>query len=135
MKLLRTLLCGLLLASCAEGTEPSLDFPLDESAGGKTDVFGRRLAGVAAPFMPNPTLSAREDELRTDMRARREAAWATAHHVLEPVPLLGLACDPEADVEVDGEANPEVPRWQTWYGIDDLRRILHGPRGCTIVHN
>ncbi|HJL15423.1 MAG TPA: c-type cytochrome [Sandaracinaceae bacterium LLY-WYZ-13_1] len=129
---MRRLLTGLALCSLAACGSPdgaSLDFPNDDdSPGGKADVFGRRLAGVAAPFTPNPTLAEDEARLRTDLRYRREVAWDTLHHVLAPVPLLGLAEGEEAsseDVELeDGEDVPRVPRWQTWYGIDDLRRVF-----------
>lgn len=117
-----------LLASCASnGAERSLDFPVDEGAGGKTDIFGRRLAGVAAPFTPSPLLAdeAEQERLRTDIAYRRETAWRTAHHVLEQVPLLGLAAGEESEeAMVEGDPVPEVPRWQTWYGIDDLRRVF-----------
>jgi mono/diheme cytochrome c family protein len=118
---------ALLGAACASSDDAALDFPND-AAGGKTDVFGRSLAGVAAPFTPNPTLAEEEERLRTDIRYRRRVAWDTAHHVLEPVPLLGLAEGEESSdeaVELEGDEElPRVPRWQTWYGIDDLRRIF-----------
>lgn len=121
-------LLGGALVGCAETGASSLDFPNDDDgAGGKTDVFGRRLAGVAAPYTPNPTLAEEEERLRTDMRYRREVAWQTAHHVLEPAPLLGLSDGEEAsdeDVELAEGELPTVPRWQTWYGIDDLRRVF-----------
>ncbi len=113
-----------LLAGCAGR---SLDFPADESPGGKSDIFGRRLSGVAAPYHPDNTLSLVEDQLRTDMAARREVAWQTAHRALEPVPLLGVPTGEESEggePQVEGDGVPEIPRWQTWYGIDDLRRVF-----------
>jgi len=120
-------LCGAVVGCAADEPRSSLDFPVDEGAGGKTDVFGRRLAGVAAPFTANPLLAEDEARLRGDLAYRRQVAWETARHALEPVPLLGLAEGEEAsdeDVEVEGEPVPTVPRWQTWYGIDDLRRVF-----------
>ena len=124
---LRVTLALVLAVGCTPAADTPLDFPVDETPGGKTDIFGRRLAGVAAPFQPNPLLAAEEERLRSDIAYRREVAWATTRHVLEPVPLLGLPAAEESDTEaseVEGEAIAEVPRWQTWYGIDDLRRIF-----------
>ena len=131
MRLTRALpvlaLCSVLpLSGCSSSGGHTLDFPVDDTPGGKTDTFGRRLAGVAAPYTPNPLLAEDEERLRTDIRYRREMAWATAHHVLEPVPLLGLAdgsAPPEEPMTAEGEI-PRVPRWETWYGIDDLRQIF-----------
>ncbi|MGE0789034.1 MAG: cytochrome c [Sandaracinaceae bacterium] len=115
-----------LALGCASQPESYLDFPADETPGGKTDIFGRRLAGVAAPFTPDPSLAENEERLRTDIEYRRQVAWATAHQVLEPVPLLGLAQNEETTeaTEVEGEPVPEVPRFETWYGIDDLVRLF-----------
>src|SRR5690606_18600687 len=64
-------------------------------------------------------------ELDTNVRARRDQAWKTIRQVLEPVPLLGLAeAAQEHDIELpDGEI-PKVPRWETWYGMDDLKRMF-----------
>ncbi len=121
-----SLALSLLLGACTASGGDGLDFPVDDAPGGKTDVFGRRLAGVAADFTPNPLLREDEDRLREDLRYRREVAWATARHVLEPVPLLGLAETSETDPELrleEGEV-PDVARWMTWYGIDDLRRVF-----------
>lgn len=114
-------------AGCAadRGGDP-LDFP--SSGGGKADAFGRSLAGVAAPYPADPGLAdeATTAALRRDMKLRRDTAWATAIKVLEPVPLLGL-------VEVLGEHPevswpdpdvPTVPRFETWYGVDDVKRMF-----------
>ena len=100
------------------------DFPVEP--GGKEDVFGRRLIGKAAPYEADESLAAREDELRGEMRARREAAWRTVAHVLEPVPLLGLEASAGEHEEIrlpDGEV-PRVARWETWYGADDFKRMF-----------
>ena len=108
-------------ASGAQGDDGSeggaLDFP---SQGGKTDAFGRALAGVAAPYEVSPALVAdgAEERARTDMRFRRDTAWETVRKIVEPVPLLGL------DDTDDSARSPEVPRFQTWYGIDDLKRMF-----------
>lgn len=117
-------------AACAslDSAEP-LDFPVDGD--GKTDTFGRRLAGIASDY---EAADLDESVLAADMRARREAAWATVFKVLEPVPLLGLAdsaANNEDIVLPEGEV-PKVPRFQTWYGIDDIKRMfqrLYGALG------
>src|SRR5262245_30265782 len=69
-------LAVLALVGCATEAAPpgpSLDFP---STGGKTDVFGRSLAGIAAPYEADRALRDAEDRLRTDAAFRRETAWS-----------------------------------------------------------
>lgn len=177
-------LCCTAVACSGETGEPqpgaagsSIEFPFDGTAG-KEDVFGRSLVGAPNPYEPNLSLSAEEEELRTNMRRRREMAWETAFKVLEPVPLLGLAeqidrrpdcapevvpddlkkcarqteasscasiqsggqdicawqgdvCDATCDVLrlPDGEAIPTVPRFSTWYGIEDITRMFRHAYG------
>jgi mono/diheme cytochrome c family protein len=115
---------ALAVAGCASlaGEEPR-DF-YDPGPDGKTDAFGRRLAGV-----PSDYVAADLDEalLVSNMRARRDAAWATVAKVLEPVPLLGLIESAGEHPEIElpgGEEMPMVPRFETWYGVDDLKRIF-----------
>ncbi|HWB80897.1 MAG TPA: c-type cytochrome [Nannocystaceae bacterium] len=109
-------------------------FPLDGNVGGKTDVLGRKLVGIASPYVADPELAQHDLELRGDMRMRRDAAWRTVFKVLEPVPLLGLAEDAAAHPEIDlPDDIPEVPRFQTWYGADDFKRMfqqLYGDLGA-----
>lgn len=108
----------------SDATHPG-DFPVD-GEGGKTDVFGRALVGRAQPYPADETLPAIEDRLRTDMAMRRQIAWEIVARALEPVPLLGLAERAEAAEEVmlpEGEV-PRVPRFQTWYGVDDFKRMF-----------
>ena len=104
---------------------------------GKTDVFGRALAGVAADYEADNTLSAKEQQLETDMAFRRQVAWEVVERVLDPVPLLGLADAAASNEEImlpEGEV-PKVPRYQTWYGVDDFKRMFRelferlGPQG------
>ena len=128
----------LLLAACATSkTEPAqpgdeavFDFPGDEM--GKTDVFGRALLGVAAPYEADRSLPALEGRLQREMGLRRAVGWDVARRVLEPVPLWGLAEESDAEpIRVDG-GMPTVPRWQTWYGVDDFKRVfrhLYGQLG------
>lgn len=115
------------LGACAEpGAAVGPDgFPLDGNGGGKTDVLGRKLVGIANPYRADPELAAHEPELRTNVRLRREAAWATVFKVLEPVPLLGLAEDLDAHPEIAlPDDVPLVPRFHTWYGADDFKRMF-----------
>ncbi|MBL4688638.1 MAG: c-type cytochrome [Nannocystaceae bacterium] len=112
--------------------QASLGFPTDGSSG-KTDIFGRALVGVAAPYTPDPRLAddAVAAELDSNVRSRREQAWQTVHQVLQPVPLLGLAEVAENNEPLtleEGEV-PTVPRWETWYGIDDIKRMFQGLYG------
>ncbi len=181
----RPFILGLLLVAACSGppddggepdpdstSEPSLDFPFDGTSG-KDDVFGRSLVGAPNPYEADLTLADQENELRTNMRRRREVAWETAFKILEPVPMLGLAqqiearpdcpegVDPKAllDCEDQGDAAacgtfasgghgicawdgaacapscdmlslpdggeiPTIPRFSSWYGVEDITRIF-----------
>jgi mono/diheme cytochrome c family protein len=125
----RFLLCTtvILAMSCAGDTPPlstTMDFP--GMGAGKADVFGRALAGVAAPYEADFTLRAETNRLSSDMGFRRQVAWDIAYKVLEPVPLLGLANAAEAheDIELPGGVVPQVPRFQSWYGVEDFKRMF-----------
>jgi mono/diheme cytochrome c family protein len=116
-----------LLSACDPPESPPSDnephdFPVSE--GGKTDVFGRALAGVAAPYEPDLGLAANEMRLASEMGYRREVAWQIVSRTLDPVPLLGLAEATDERVMLpDGEV-PRVPRFETWYGVDDFKRMF-----------
>ncbi|MBE7449730.1 MAG: hypothetical protein HS111_12765 [Kofleriaceae bacterium] len=75
----------------------------------------RKLVGAAAPYPADGLLRGRDDELARSQMARREVAWAALARALEPVPF---AIDPDAG------APAVLPRWHTWYGKDDLRRLF-----------
>lgn len=75
----------------------------------------RKLVGAASAYPADGMLRGRDAELGTSQAARREVAWAALARVLEPVPF---AIDPDA-------GTPAVlPRWHTWYGVDDMRRLF-----------
>jgi len=115
---------ALAAAACSDkaASDSTLDFPA-QGASGKEDAFGRKLLGIAAPYPTDATLVEREQVLKSDMSARREAGWAVAKRVLESVPLLGLA-DENATAASDTAGIPNVPRWQTWYGVEDFKRMF-----------
>lgn len=130
-------LLSVALCSCSSSSTDDLDFPFngDET---KSDVFGRSLIGAASPYIPDLSLGSEEMTLalRSNMKLRRDVAWQTVFKILEPVPLLGLAEVSEEHPEVvlpDGV--PLIPRFQTWYGIEDAKRIFQriyeelGPAG------
>jgi hypothetical protein len=75
----------------------------------------RKLVGMAAAYPADGMLRGREDELLHSQAARREVAWQALARVLEPVPF---AIDPDAG------APAVLPRWHTWYGVDDVRRMF-----------
>ncbi|MEM6990919.1 MAG: c-type cytochrome [Myxococcota bacterium] len=128
-------------SGCDAGQTAGADaasFPWSEADRGKADAFGRHLVGVAAPYDANPALAEQHDALAGNIRLRREAAWGTVAKVLEPVPLLGLAADAEAHEEIDLPEIPAVPRFETWYGLDDFKRMFQhlyeglGPSGRSV---
>lgn len=120
-------LAALSLSACSSNTNEGLDFPLsgDDS---KSDVFGRSLIGVASPYEPNLSLGEEEMvlKLRSNMKLRRDIAWEIVFKVLEPVPLLGLAeaTEENPDVVLPSGPVPKIPRFQTWYGVDDAKRMF-----------
>ncbi len=115
------------LIACTDGGSsagPSSphDFPVGE--GGKEDVFGRALAGVAAPYEADFGMRDQEARIQSEMAFRRQIAWEIVGRSLDPVPLLGLAgLEGETVTLPDGEV-PQVPRFQTWYGVDDFKRMF-----------
>lgn len=78
----------------------------------------RKIVGEAAPYPADGTLRARDAELAASQRKRREVAWATVAKVLAPAPIR------EPLPSAAGLPH-EIPAWQTWYGLDDLRRVFH----------
>ncbi len=81
-------------------------------------VQDRKVIGPASPYPADLTLAARDDELRTSIAARRQAAWQVVERVLSPVPLG----EPALAQQFGGQ--PTIPRWQTWYARDDFERVF-----------
>lgn len=79
----------------------------------------RKLVGQASPYPADGMLRGADAVLAHDQAARRAAAWAAVERAVAPV---GFAIAP-------GLAGATLPRWHTWYGKDDLRRMFdHGFR-------
>ncbi len=114
------------VAACADARDPRVSDDLAFPASGdeKSDVAGRKLLGIAQPYVADSTLAAREGELASNVATRRAAAWDIARRVLEPVPLLGLQDDSNVTLPPGVEAIPTVPRFQTWYGVEDIKRMF-----------
>ncbi|MEM6992598.1 MAG: hypothetical protein AAF721_18945 [Myxococcota bacterium] len=119
-----------LLGACDHGNESggaddTAAFPTSDGAG-KADVFGRSLVGRANPYPADPRLEdpAAQEELDADPYVRRKQAWRTIFEVVRPVPLLGLEDVQEEHEPLDLEDIPEGPRFQTWYGPEELRRMF-----------
>ncbi len=106
---------------CNAEPESPLVFP--GGPGGKTDSLGRGLAGIASDYV---AAELDDDALASNMRLRRDAAWNTVEKILTPVPLLGLAEDAgeHPEIELPNGEIPRVARWQTWYGITDIKRMF-----------
>jgi hypothetical protein len=79
-------------------------------------LVDRSLVGSPAEYLPDASLSEREQSLRRSQRLRREAAWNIAERVLAPVEL------PQTLNAADGRRT--LPLWQTWHAKDDLTRIF-----------
>ncbi len=110
-----------LVAACGpddKTAECDLDLQMGSSASASL-IQDRRVVGVAAPYVPDLGLAARDEELRTSIAARRAVAWGIVEKVLAPVPLG----DPRLAASFGG-TQPTVPTWATWYARDDFDRVF-----------
>jgi hypothetical protein len=103
--------CAVLGTACGDPTPDACD-GVTTSALSAPD---RKLVGAASAYPIDATLRGRDDELARSQAARRAVAWAAVARALAPVPF---AIDPGAG------APTRLPRWHTWYGADDLRRLF-----------
>ncbi len=126
------------LTACSAGPNDATSaaaFPWSDADQGKADAFGRHLVGVAADYEPDLQLADQADALAGNMQLRRQAAWGTVAKVLQPSPLLGLQRDAADNADIELTDIPEVPRFETWYGLDDVKRMFQhlyeglGPAG------
>ncbi len=72
----------------------------------------RYVLGEASPYPADLGLRSREDELATNMGARRENGWRMIRAAIEPV-----------EIEL-ASRTAEVPRFATFYDREDLRRVF-----------
>jgi hypothetical protein len=102
--------CG---AGCGADDDPAAS-RCDGIASAAVSAADRKLLGAAAPYPADGALRGQTEALAASQRARRAAAWQVAARVLAPVALAE-----------DVPAVPStVPRWQTWYGRDDVLRLF-----------
>ncbi|MBA3397355.1 MAG: PPC domain-containing protein [Deltaproteobacteria bacterium] len=128
----RAVLVGILIAGCPWGCSDDPDKTAACNLGEVTSaatVQDRKIIGVAAPYVPDAALAAREAELEGSIAARRAAAWQVVERVLDPVPLA------EPRLADNFGSQPSVPAWHTWYARDDFERVFKklyrdlGPEG------
>ena len=123
----------LAIALCACGSETdktdACEFGSAESAATLQD---RKVIGAVAPYVSDPGLAARDEELRTSIAARRAAAWEVVGKVLAPTPLG----EPLLAQSFGGQ--PTIPAWHTWFARDDFDRLFKklyrdlGPAGRAV---
>jgi hypothetical protein len=104
-------------AGCGDDVDKTAACQLGEAQQAAT-VQDRKVIGAAAPYAPDLALAARDDELRTSIAARRQAAWQVVERALAPVPLAA----PELAETFGGQ--PTVPAWHTWYAREDFERVF-----------
>ena len=110
---------ALVLAGCGDDDKTSAcDLSMGEATSA-VQVQDRKIIGVAAPYTPDLGLAARDEELRTSIAARRQAAWQVVGKVLAPIPLGDPRLAPNF-----GGVQPELPAWHTWYARDDFERTF-----------
>ena len=123
----------LAIALCACGSETdktdACEFGSAESAATLQD---RKVIGAVAPYVSDPGLAARDEELKTSIAARRAAAWEVVGKVLAPTPLG----EPLLAQSFGGQ--PTIPAWHTWFARDDFDRLFKklyrdlGPAGRAV---
>lgn len=111
------LISAMCVLACAPVPPADTGCELGEWTNGLQAV-DRKLLGLAAEYPADTAVRANEQLLASSQRARRELAWRTVDKILAPVPFAESL--PEL---VDG-VPAEIPRWHTWYGRDELRRLF-----------
>jgi hypothetical protein len=119
---------GMLACGCAEDGAPQCELATVTQA---LEAADRKIVGEAEPYPADPMLRGRDEALRVSQRERRDAAWATVEKVLAP---MTVALAEELPALAPGTP-ATLPRWQTWYGRDDVKRLFQrlyeglGPEG------
>ena len=122
---MRALLVAALFMAACEGAAPTTPGPgpgpdqcEDGTSRSALEAVDRKIVGDAAPYVADGTLRGRDQELARSQRARREVAWQTVGKVLTDVPLAeALPNAPDLPLT--------IPTWQSWYDLDDVRRVFH----------
>jgi len=114
--LTETVLLGFLIA-CNGESDKTAECDLGTAASAAT-VQDRKVIGVAAQYVPDLTLAARDAELETSITARRAAAWQIVEKVLQPIPLA------EPGLAANFPSQPTLPAWHSWYARDDFERVF-----------
>jgi hypothetical protein len=107
----------LALSACGEPPGPEPLVCAEGNASSALTAVDRKIIGDAAPY--TGALDEGEAEhLGASQRDRRLAAWRTVAQVLQQVPL-------EEPLPNGASLPSSVARWQTWYDVDDVRRVFH----------
>ena len=112
---MRLVLVGFLIA-CG-GTDKTAECDLGTAEAAAT-IQDRKIIGVAADYVPDLGLAARDPELERSIAARRASAWQVVERVLAPVPLA------EPKLADNFPSQPAIPAWHTWYARDDFERVF-----------
>ena len=111
--MIRALIVFAALAACSHDDRPS---PCELGVFvAQVQAEDRKIIGHAADYPADTMLRAREAELAASQSARREVAWDTVAKVLAPIELAAT---------IPGVYDSRMPRWQTWYGEDDIDRTF-----------
>lgn len=114
---MRWLALAAALAACGGESDKTAECDLGTTAAAAT-LQDRKIVGVAAPYVPDLGLAARDAELESSIAARRAAAWQVVEKVLAPVPLA------EPALSQSFPSQPTLPAWHTWYARDDFERVF-----------
>jgi len=116
----RALVAQLLLLAAACGTEAPDKTAMCKlgRATSAATIQDRKIIGAVAPYAADLSLAARDEELRTSIAARRQAAWDAVGKVLAPTPLA----EPALAAQLGGQ--PTIPAWHTWFARDDFDRVF-----------
>lgn len=101
-----------LLALGCTAEEPPLPTCVESATRSGLTAPARYLLGEAAEMPRDPSIAEREDELNRSQVARRALGWAIAERALTPVA-----------VELGDGSTRSIPRFQTFYDREDLRRV------------
>jgi len=99
-----------LLAACGDNLVDKTEMCRLGTEASAATVQDRKVIGGVTAYQPDLSLAARDDELRTSIAARRQAAWQVVAKVLAPVPLAATSYS--------------LPAWHTWFARDDFDRVF-----------